>query len=81
MSEAAESLIERLDVAIKSNPHLFGRDLRCSSDAGHVTISGDVDTYFQKQMAQEAIRHVDGVQRIDNRLEVTWSRRSAVSFT
>jgi osmotically-inducible protein OsmY len=73
MSEAATSLVERLDAAISSNPHLFGRDLRCSSHAGHVTLSGNVDTYFQKQMAQEAIRYVDGVQRIENRVEVTWA--------
>ena len=71
MSEAA-TLVERLDAAISSNPHLFRHDLRCSSKAGHVTISGNVNTFFQKQMAQEAIRYVDGVERIENQLEVTW---------
>jgi osmotically-inducible protein OsmY len=40
--------------------------------AGYVTISGEVNSFYQKQMAQEAIRHVDGVQRIENRLEVNW---------
>jgi osmotically-inducible protein OsmY len=71
MSEVA-TLVERLDAAISSNPHLFGRKLQCSSKAGHVTISGEVNSFYQKQMAQEAIRHVDGVQRIENRLEVNW---------
>ncbi len=71
MSEVA-TLVERLDAAISSNPHLFGRELHCSSEAGHVTISGEVNSFYQKQMAQEAIRHVDGVQGIENRLEVHW---------
>jgi osmotically-inducible protein OsmY len=37
-----------------------------------VVLKGVVHSYFQKQMAQEAVRHVDGVQHIDNELEVTW---------
>jgi osmotically-inducible protein OsmY len=32
-----------------------------------------VSSYFQKQMAQEALRHVDGVAEIANELEVCWS--------
>ena len=39
---------------------------------GHVVLKGHVRSYFQKQMAQEAIRRVDGVQRIENMLEVSW---------
>ncbi len=72
MSEFAASLVERLDHALSCNPHLFGRKLQCSSESGRVVLSGTVHSYFQKQMAQEAVRHVDGVQRIDNQLEVNW---------
>jgi hypothetical protein len=37
-----------------------------------------VDSYFQKQMAQEALRHVDGIDQISNELEVCWGRPAAV---
>ena len=45
---------------------------RFETDAGRVTLRGVVNTYFQKQMAQESLRHVDGVHEIANELEVCW---------
>jgi len=35
-----------------------------------VVLRGVVGTYFQKQMAQEAVRCVDGVDEIANKLQV-----------
>ena len=63
---------DRVGAALSSNPHLAGRKLRFEADAGHVVLRGEVGTYFQKQMAQEALRHVDGVDTIDNLLDVSW---------
>ena len=42
------------------------------ADSGIVVLTGKVNSFFQKQMAQEAIRRVDGVEKIDNQLEVDW---------
>ncbi len=64
---------ERIDAAIRSAPHLKRHDLRCVIDDGRVVLKGVVRSYFQKQMAQEAVRRVDGVQCIDNELEVNWT--------
>jgi osmotically-inducible protein OsmY len=36
-----------------------------------VILRGKVGSYFQKQMAQEALRGVDGVEAIENCLEVS----------
>ncbi len=33
-------------------------------------LRGVVRSYFQKQMAQEALRHVEGIEEICNELEV-----------
>ena len=41
-------------------------------DGSRVVLQGSVSTYFQKQMAQEVVRRVEGVQEIDNCLEVLW---------
>jgi osmotically-inducible protein OsmY len=65
--------VERVDRAVKTSPHLIRRDLRVQVDTDRVILTGMVDSYFQKQMAQEAVRRVDGVASIDNRLEVAWS--------
>ncbi|MGA2619293.1 MAG: BON domain-containing protein [Thermoguttaceae bacterium] len=58
--------------ALERNPYVPRRTLRFEAAEGRVTLRGSVGTYFQKQMAQEAIRHVAGVQEIANELEVCW---------
>ena len=74
MHEHSVSLIDRVDLALSENPHLNRRDLRLESNGGQVVLKGNVRSYYQKQMAQEAIKRIDGVVRIDNQLNVTWER-------
>ena len=66
-------LDDRVLCALEQNPYLTRRNLRFETAEGRVTLRGVVGTYFQKQMAQEAIRHVAGVHEIANELEVCWS--------
>jgi len=63
-------LDDRVLTALEGNPYLSHRNLRFETSSGRVTLRGVVGTYFQKQMAQEAIRYVDGVSEIANELEV-----------
>jgi osmotically-inducible protein OsmY len=65
-------LDDRVLTALEGNPYLAHRKLRFETSSGRVTLKGVVGTYFQKQMAQEAIRYVDGVSEIANELEVCW---------
>jgi osmotically-inducible protein OsmY len=75
MSTAALTapLFERIHEALTSNPHVPSRHVRVEAADGRVVLKGSVRSFFQKQMAQEAIRRIDGVQRIDNLLEVNWA--------
>jgi osmotically-inducible protein OsmY len=66
-------LFERIHSALSTNPHVPSRQVRVEAADGHVVLKGNVGSFFQKQMAQEAIRRVDGVERINNMLEVTWA--------
>ncbi len=59
-------------VALKQNPHLARRNLRFETEDGRVTLRGVVPTFYQKQMAQEAVRYIDGVDEVANELEVSW---------
>jgi osmotically-inducible protein OsmY len=70
MSVVEIDFAERVEVAVHNSPYLVGRKLRIETEAGRVVLHGTVRSYFQKQMAQEALRRVDGVQRIENRLVV-----------
>ena len=71
-SDQLISLEQRVDSAISENPYLSGRKLRFETVDRKVVLKGRVGTYFQKQMAQEAVRSLEGVDTIDNQLEVTW---------
>lgn len=67
------ALEDRVQTAIAANPYLVGRNLRFEAESGRVRLRGVVRSYYQKQMAQEALRHVPGVAAIENELEVAWS--------
>ncbi len=66
------TLSHRVHTALSGNPHLSGRQLRIETHAGRVVLHGVVSTYYQKQMAQEALRRLDGVETIENQLQVAW---------
>ena len=68
-----QRLQERIENALTSNPYIPVKRVRCRTDHGQVTLSGRVSSYFQKQMAQEAVRRLDGVCGIENLLEVKWT--------
>ena len=69
--------VQRLDSAIKGNPHLSGHQVFCYEEGGTVILQGRVRSYFQKQMAQESLRNLEGVERIINDLQVDWLTSSA----
>jgi osmotically-inducible protein OsmY len=66
-------LFERIHDALMTNPHVPSHQVRVEAEEGRVVLKGNVTSFFQKQMAQEAVRRVDGVQQIDNLLQVNWS--------
>ena len=70
MSAVEANFAERVELAVHTSPYLSGRTLRIETDAGRVVLHGTVRSYFQKQMAQEALRRVDGLEGIENRLVV-----------
>lgn len=73
MQDGTETLLQRIDCAVRRTTQLTRKRLEYEAVDGHVVVRGIVGTYFQKQMAQEVIRRVDGVQRVENLLEVNWS--------
>ncbi len=67
-------LFERIHAALTTNPHVPIHQVQVEeAEDGRVVLKGSVNSFFQKQMAQEAIRRVDGVQRIENMLQVNWA--------
>ncbi len=65
-------LDDRIVSALERSPHFPKRNVRVEAIDGRVTLRGVVRSYYQKQMAQEVLRSIDGVAEIENELEVSW---------
>lgn len=66
-------LFDRIREALTTCPYVPSQNVNIEAEDGHVVLKGSVTTFFQKQMAQESIRRVDGVQQIENLLQVNWA--------
>jgi osmotically-inducible protein OsmY len=73
MSVSQPQLAQQIQNAVVHNPHLNHRRMHIKTKQGRVVINGTVDSFFEKQMAQEALRNIDGVEQIENHLEVSWN--------
>ena len=71
-TQGSGELLQRVDSAIKTSPHLSGHQVYCQEESGIVVLHGRVDSFFQKQMAQETLKRLSGVEKVINELEVDW---------
>lgn len=69
---SSRELLQRVDSAIRGNPHLAKHRVFCQEESGIVVLHGRVRTFFQKQMAQETLKRLAGVEKVINELEVEW---------
>jgi osmotically-inducible protein OsmY len=70
---AAEIALDcRVQDALQQSPFLSNRRLRFETQEGCVVLRGTVASYYQKQMAQETLRGLEGIRHIENQLEVAW---------
>ncbi|WP_010585711.1 BON domain-containing protein [Schlesneria paludicola] len=66
----AHDLSYRIHIVLSRNPYLRRRAVRFEVKNRDVVLTGAVTTYYQKQMAQESLRQINGIQRITNDLQV-----------
>ncbi len=64
-------LNRKIAAALGRCAYIRNSSLRLDVRSGRVVLSGDVPSYFLKQMAQESLREVEGVEEIQNELEVS----------
>jgi osmotically-inducible protein OsmY len=77
MQAKQEELAER---CLRSNSYLAMKKITCDYFDGVLVLRGHVETYYLKQVAQVAVAQVEGVERVDNQIEVftpeIWSRKN-----
>jgi hypothetical protein len=71
LTEGSQVATRARDV-ISRHAHFRGRsdrfEFECSKNV--LVIRGRVQTFYLKQLLQDALKHVEGIHRIDNRVEV-----------
>ena len=65
--EAIEALVE---ARMRQSGYYELRKVSCDFHEGVLTLRGCVTSYYLKQLAQSLVFHLDGVEELNNRLEV-----------
>jgi hypothetical protein len=59
-----------IESVISRSSFLSGRNLRFEVHEDAVVLRGVVRSYYQKQLAQESLRNIEGLAKINNEIEV-----------
>jgi hypothetical protein len=63
-------LQESAECCLRRNPYLALRGVACDCRDGVLVLRGCLPSYYLKQVAQEAVVSLEGVEAVDNRIEV-----------
>lgn len=70
-SESPAELVERVaERRLEDSGYRVLSRVRCRFEAGILTLSGRVPSFYMKQVAQTLVMSLHSVQKVDNRLDV-----------
>ncbi len=72
LQEQTSPLHKQIQSALDQSPYICQNQVQVETSSGRVRLEGTVGTFYQKQMAQELVRRIDGVERVVNQLQVNW---------
>jgi osmotically-inducible protein OsmY len=58
------------EARFRANSHTSLRGISCKVERGVIVLEGHLSTFFQKQLAQEIVAHIEGVVQVVNQIEV-----------
>lgn len=64
------SIKDLAEKCLHGNRYLALKNVRCDYLDGVLFLQGYLPTYYLKQLAQEAVADLNGVERIDNQIQV-----------
>src|SRR5262245_66408291 len=63
-------LQELAEGCLRRNPYLALKNVCCDCRGGVLVLRGCLPSYYLKQVAQEAVARLEGVQALDNQIQV-----------
>ena len=67
---AFSHLEEVAESRLRGHAYLALRNISCNYHNGMLVLRGCVPTYYLKQMAQEVVTQLEGVEHVENRIQV-----------
>jgi len=67
---AQPGLQELAEGCLRRNPYLALKNVACDCREGVLVLRGCLPSYYLKQVAQEVVARLEGVERIENQIEV-----------
>lgn len=68
--------LERISTSAKQRilhqPHLSVQRIWCDFDGCRLFLRGQVPSFYFKQLAQEAVADMEGIEQVVNEIEVLW---------
>jgi osmotically-inducible protein OsmY len=69
-SPANDHIVAIAEARLGASSHRALRNVLCESEAGTLVLRGRLATFFQKQLAQEIVASIEGVELVVNHTEV-----------
>ncbi len=69
-TQDSREVVEVAEEYLRKSPYSTIRNLVCEYDGGVLLLRGQVPSFYDKQLAQEAVSRVGGVVQIVNHVEV-----------
>ena len=63
-------LLELAEGCLRRNPYLALKNVACDCRGGVLVLRGCLPSYYLKQVAQEVVARLEGVQAVDNQIQV-----------
>ncbi len=70
MVSTDKEITEKIEAALSRNPYVDRYDLTASAHGGKARLSGDVDSQFEKELAEEVVWRIKGVVDVQNNLKI-----------
>lgn len=68
-----DNVVRTAEIQLRQNRCMCVRGLVCEYCAGKLVLRGRVPSYYYKQVAQEAVKEIEGVDQVINDTEVVAS--------
>jgi len=68
---STESPAETAERILRASSYRPLRQLKCKFSLGVLTVTGPLPSFYLKQLAQSLLANLEGVERLENRTEIT----------